>query len=107
MASHSPTVKQGAINVSSTGDNTIIASSSTTSINVYGVSFTVTGATNVTFKDSINGNLTGAFVMTGNGSSITLPMQDEPWFSVPPGSAFIINQSGSVTLGGAIWYTVA
>lgn len=65
----------------------------------------MTGATNVTFKDSVVGALTGAIVMTGNGSSFTLPLQDEPWFQIQPGSGFVMNSTNAVTFGGICWYT--
>jgi hypothetical protein len=93
------------LNLSSTGDNVVISAPTNGPINVYGIVFTVTGATNITFKDSVVGALSGAIVLTANGSSVTLPVSEEPWFYTQPGSTFIINQSGSATIGGMIYYT--
>ncbi len=67
--------------------------------------FTVTGATNITFKDTVGGSLSGAIVLTGNGSSFTLPMSDEPWFQIQPGGNFVMNSSNAVTVDGTLWYT--
>jgi hypothetical protein len=105
MGAHRSATKSAALNFSLTGDNTVIAAAASGPINVYGMSFTVTAATNITFKDSVAGAFSGAYVLTGNGSSLTFPLQEEPWFQVQPGSGFVINQSGSATIGGMIWYT--
>lgn len=96
--------RQGAINFSASGDNIIVTAPANGPINVYGLVFTVTGATNITFKDASTA-LTGAMVFTGNGSSMTLPLQDEPWFQIQPGDNFIMNSSNAVTVGGALYYT--
>lgn len=104
MAPHRSQTIPLAINFNSLGDNTVIAAVTGAPLNVYGIVFTVTGATNITFKDASTA-LSGAFVLTGNGSSFTLPMSDEPWFQVQPGDAFVVNSSNAVTVGGMLWYT--
>jgi hypothetical protein len=106
MGAHRSSVLIAALNFSSTGDNTIITAGAVGPINVYGMFFTVTGATNITFKDSVVGALSGAIVLTANGSSITLPVSEEPLYYTQPGSNFVINQSGSATIGGTIYYTI-
>jgi len=105
MAPHRSATYSAAINFNSSGDNVVISSPASGPINVYAIFFTVNGATNLTFKDSVVGNLSGAIVLTGNGSSLTLPMQDEPWYQIQPGSNFVMNSSNAVTFGGTIWYT--
>jgi hypothetical protein len=102
---HRSATKSVALTASSNGDNTIVSGVTGAVIGVYGITFTVTAATNITFKDSSTGAFSGAIVLTGNGSSITLPLQEEPWFQTQSGSGFVINQSGSATLGGVMWYT--
>lgn len=106
MSIHRSQTRSGVVNFNSSGDNTVVTAPSTGPINVYGIVFTVSGATNVTFKDSVVGALTGAIVLTGNGSSFTLPLQDEPWFQIQPGSAFVMNSSSPVTFGGILWFTL-
>ena len=105
MGAHRSATRSLAINFNASGDNTVIAPSPTGPVNVYALAFTVTGATSITFKDSIVGVLSGAIMFTGNGSSMTLPLQDEPWYQIQPGSAFVMNSSNVVTGGGTIWFT--
>jgi hypothetical protein len=106
VAAHRSATYSKAINFNTSGDNIIVASPSTGPINIFGLYFTVTGATNITFKDSVTGNLSGAIVFTGNGSSQTLPLQDEPYYQIQPGSNFVMNSTNAVTVGGSIWYTL-
>lgn len=106
MAPHRSHTQSLPINFNSSGDNTVISAPTSGPINIYAIAFTVTGATNVTFKDSIVGSLSGAMVFTGNGSSMTLPMQDEPWYQIQPGSNFVMNSSNAVTFGGTVWFTL-
>jgi hypothetical protein len=105
MAPHRSATIPAAINFSSSGDNIVISAPAYGPINVYGLFFTVNGATNFYFKDSVVGQLSGTIVLTGNGSSQTLPLQDEPYYFTQPGSNFVINSSNAVTFGGTIWYT--
>ena len=93
------------ISFNTSGDNIIIPSPASGPLNVYGLFFTVTGATNIIYRDSVVGDLSGSVVFTGNGSSQTLPLQDEPYFQLPPGSNFVINSSNAVGVGGTVWYT--
>ena len=94
-----------AINYAGSGDNTIVPSSTTSPIHVWGIMFTVAGATNIIFKSGTTA-LTGAMVFTGNGSSMTLQINmDEPYFSCPTGNAFIMNASLAVQTSGVLYYT--
>lgn len=103
-----PSVKNAVINFNSSGDNIVItnlASNPTTGpINVYGIIFTVGGATNITFKDGTTA-LSGAIVFTGNGSSMVLQINDEPYFPVSPGNNFVMNSSNAVQVSGIVYYT--
>lgn len=105
MAPHRSATNSAVINFNSSGDNTIISAPASGPINVYCMVFTVSGATNITFKDSVVGSLSGAFILTANGSNMTLPMSDEPWYQIQPGSAFVMSSSNAVTVGGTVWYT--
>jgi len=105
MAPHRSATYSAAINFSSSGDNVIVSSPTIGPINVYAIFFTVSGATNITFKDTVAGSFSGAVILTGNGSSLTLPMSDEPWFQVQPTANFVINSSNAVTVGGMLYYT--
>lgn len=103
---HRSATYSAAISFNSSGDNTVIAAPASGPINIYAIFFTVTGATNFTVKDSVVGALSGAVVLTGNGSSFTLPLQEEPWYQIQPGSNFVINSSNAVSFGGTVWYTI-
>jgi hypothetical protein len=93
------------INFSGLGDNTVIAAASNGPINVYGIMFTVAGATNITFKSAAT-LLSGAMIFTGNGSSMTIAIDmDEPYFTCVPGNAFIMNSSLAVQVSGIVYYT--
>lgn len=105
MGVHRSSTRSAAISFNTSGDNTVISASSSGPINVYSLFFTVSAATNITYKDSVAGAFSGAIVFTGNGSSQTLPMNEEPWFQVQPGSNFVINSSNAVSVGGIVWYT--
>ena len=96
------------ISFNSTGDNTVISSPSIGPIRVHGIWFTVDAATLITIKGGNSSSATavsGAFDLTGAGSSITLQNNEEPYFYCAPGVNFIINQSGTANVRGAVYYT--
>jgi hypothetical protein len=99
-------LKTAAIAIASAtiGDNTIVAAVTATPILIHGIVLTVGGATNLIFKDGASSNLSGAMVLTGNGSSITLQISSEPYFRALPGDAFVINSSAAVSITGTVWY---
>lgn len=97
-------LKSAVINFNSSGDNTVIAAVAAGPINVYGIQFTVAGATNITYKDSVAGNLSGAEVLTANGSAVTLQIAEAPYFAIQAGSAFVMNSSQAVQVSGQVWY---
>ena len=104
MSARTASTRTAVINFSSSGDNTVISAVSANPIKIYGIVFTVAGATNITFKDGTTA-LSGAIVLTGNGSSMTLPVNDEPYFTVSIGNAFVVNNSNAVQASGVVWYT--
>jgi hypothetical protein len=105
MGVHRSATRSLAINFNSSGDNVVIPASASGPLNIYGLYFTVTGATLLTYKDSIAGALSGGVVLIGNGSSQTLPLQEEPYYQIQPGATFLMNSSNAVTFGGTVWYT--
>ena len=97
--------RSAAISFTATGDTTVVAIPASGSIKVYGISFSVNAATTVTFKDTAANSFSGAFRLTGDGSSITLPVIPEwVWFHCQPGRGFVISTSSNVAVGGTIWY---
>jgi hypothetical protein len=66
-----PSWNTAVINFNSAGDNTVIAAPANGPINVYSLFFTVTTATNITFKAGSTA-LSGVIDMTGAGSAMLL-----------------------------------
>jgi hypothetical protein len=93
-----------ALSFNSSGDNTIIAAPSAGPIKIWKLAFTTASAVNVTFKAGSTA-LSGAFVFGGNGSFV-LYYDGSPHYICPPGSAFVINLSSGVAIGGTVWYTI-
>lgn len=93
-----------ALNISSSGDNTVIAAPSSGDIKVWQISFTSAGPVNVIFKNGTTAQ-SGAYVLTANGSSLTWQYTGMPWAFCDPGNAFVINLSGAVALTGQVFYT--
>lgn len=100
-----PNVNIAVINFAASGDNIVIAAPTVGPINVAGIAFTVSGATNITFKNGASIAQSGAIVFTANGSAMTLPLAPAPWYWATPGNAFIMNSSNAVQVSGTIWYT--
>jgi hypothetical protein len=95
------------ITFSSSGDNTIIAGSGSTTIRIMRIFFVNsngTTATNVTFKDSTPTSLSGAFLLNSGGSFNGSP-SGEPLFVTASGKGFVINSSAAVQISGTVWYT--
>ena len=93
-----------AINFSSSGDNIIVSHPAAGPIHVYGIIFTVAGATNITFKNGTTAQ-SGPVVFTGNGSSMTVPVNNYPIFWTDPGNDFVMNSSNAVQVSGSLYYT--
>lgn len=92
-----------AINLSSTGSNTIVAGATGLKVRVYRLLLTTQAATTVTFQDG-SSNLTGAIGLGANGA-IVLDNTGDPWFQTGTGNTFALTQSATATITGAIWYT--
>lgn len=98
-------LRSAAINISASGDSTVITGGTNQIVKVYGLFFTVAGATNITFKDGTTA-LSAAVVFTGNGSAMTLQINDEPYFVTTSGNNFVMNSSSAVQISGTVYYTV-
>jgi|ERR1700747_1513470 len=99
-------LKIAAISFSASGDNTVVTGVSGQVVKVFGLFFTVAGATNITFKDGASNSLSGAVVLTGNGSAMTLQIGPEPYFVTASGNNFVMNSSSAVQVSGTVYYTV-
>jgi hypothetical protein len=99
-------IRSAVLNFASSGDNTAISAAPFGATRVKGVSFTVAGATNITFKNG-TAAVSGAYVFTGNGSSMTAPIleSEASYWIADPTQAFVINSTNAVQISGTIWYT--
>lgn len=93
------------INAASSGDNTLITAQSDKRIYVWQILFIANGAVNVKFKHGSTEFNSVAWPMTAQGSDITLPYTDEPWWKCDVGEDFVVNLSGAVQTIGRIYYT--
>ena len=110
MSARPAAMKTAVINVSASGDNSIVSAVSGSQIRVHGILFTAHAAVNVTFYSGANSGgtaLSGAIELTAAGSSIFLPPQDEPYYTTIISALFNIYTSSGVQLSGTIWYTVS
>jgi len=89
------------ISFSGSGDNQIIAAVAGQTIRVFGLFFTVAGATVLTFKDGST-NLTGAMTFNQGGAMVLDPLGWLPRFMIS--GAFIINSSVAVQVSGRVMY---
>lgn len=95
--------------LSSTGVTTAVAIStpiaglSSQTVRVFRLILSANGATNITFRDGST-NFGETYYLTGSGS-ITLDLTNEPWYITSASNGFVVQQSGSATLGIRIWYT--
>lgn len=92
----------GIINFSTTGNNTVVSAPSNVKdvVKVWGIFFTVTTASNITFQGV--GALSGVMNLQANGSFFWQANQAWPLFITDPGAAFVINQSGTSSVQGWI-----
>jgi hypothetical protein len=88
-----------------TGTQTLVAAVAAQTIRVMKVQFTTDKATDFNFLDSTPTALSGAYKLTGSGSSFADDASGEPLWIGASGKSFQISLTGTVTLGGDIWYT--
>lgn len=91
-----------AINFSSSGDNTVItAGGGGQKIYVYKLYLVTSSPTDLQFKD---GAVTDAAIPMTSGGSMSLDFDSEPWFVGAANTAFKINSTNAVQVGGRIYY---
>lgn len=87
---------------SDTGDNILVSGATNKSVRVYRIFFTVSADTNLIVKNGVTA-LTGTITMYAGGTFV-LDVSNEPWFIITSGNSFVINQSGTATVGGKFDY---
>lgn len=98
------TINRVAINLSSSGDNTLIAADPSRSIFVLSF-FLIAGSTvTVTFKDGTGGtNLTGGVPLIAN-TGVACALNQAGWFVTTPGNLLDLNLNGNVQVSGVLDY---
>jgi hypothetical protein len=102
------------VNVSSSGDNQIIAGVAGKTIRVLSYTLTINGAVNVYWKSGTSGTgtnttLTGPLygASAGGGEVATGPPGVEPLFWCVVGDGLYLNLSGAVAVGGHVTYAIS
>lgn len=95
---------RAAINVASSGDNTLIAAVSSQTIRVHKLFLVVSGAVNIKFKDGAGTDFHPALPMQAGGGFV-LDFDQEPWFVTSTNTALVLNLSAAVQVSGRIYYT--
>jgi len=93
------------VNISSSGDNTIVAADSSAPVRVWKISLQATGGqNNVIFKKGSTAFNASAYVIPSNS---TFFEQDDgvAVFDCPINSAFVINLSAATEVMGQVYYT--
>lgn len=85
------------------GDNVLVSGTAKQRIFVYRLVLVVGNVTNLMFKNGTLLHLTGTIPMVPSGS-ITLDLSNVPWFQTTEGNDFILSSSGSVQVGGVLYY---
>ncbi len=98
------TPKYLAVDVNSSGDNTLIAAVSGKKILVIGCVLIAAGAVNIRFEDGTGGSpLTGVMNLTTN-SGFTLPLGIPGWFKTSTNTLLNLELSGAVAVAGTLVY---
>jgi hypothetical protein len=100
----SQNLRTAVINFSNTGDNTVIAGVTGRVIKVYKFFFTSTAATNLTYYDGAGGTALSGTLDTQPDGGWWAEYDGTPYFVCSPGNAFVINQSGTSSIQGTVYY---
>jgi hypothetical protein len=92
-----------AVNISNSGNNTVIGSATGKVIRVYRIVLVAASTVAVTVQDGSSTALTGAMTLSA-GVPLTLDFSSQPWFVTSSGNAFILNLGSSVQVSGAAYY---
>jgi hypothetical protein len=91
-----------AINIATSGDNTIITAPAFGLWRVFMLFVTAAGPLVVTFKDGSGGTALSGPISLSTGVPLVLPFVSKSWFATK--GAFIINLGSAVQLSGVAYY---
>lgn len=102
-----PEPEDAAIDLSASGDTTLVASNAAGYNYIFNVSFVVANPTTVTLK--CGSRTVAKYTLQANATvSISVPdyVSGQPYFTCRPGEAFVLNSSSAVAITGTIKYAV-
>jgi len=104
LISQSSGIKYAAINVGSSGNNTLISAASGKRLIILACVLVSSGAVNVEFQDGVSGTpLSGAMNLTTN-SGFTLPFSEGGWGETSQGVLLNLNLSSATAVDGMLVY---
>ncbi len=102
-------LSQSAINISASGDSTLLAGGSGKQVRVYRMKLITAGATTLLIKDGSSTTIDGPLIFPAAGAmvldftNINMP----PWYITSLGNDLVINNSNAVQLGGNVDYLIS
>ncbi len=91
------------INISASGNNTVIVGVPDKLVRVYMIWFLVSAANTIIFNDGITA-FSGPADFTAN-EALVFDFCTKPWFVTSRGNDFAINLANAVQVGGMVYYT--
>lgn len=98
-------VAYGVVNVSSSGDTTLVAAVPGKRIMLLGYSLMANGAVNAHFRSATT-PITGTAYFNAAGAGKVNPVSARGWARTAVGEALALNLSGAVAVGGEIVYAI-
>ena len=92
------------IDISNSGNNSIIIGVPNKLIRVYKLFFIASAATTIIFRDGQSTVLSGSTSFSTN-EGIVLDFDTKPWFTTSYGNDFVMSLGTAVQVGGAAYYT--
>jgi|SRR5215469_7752383 len=98
------------INISTSGDNTLVAAQPGRRVRVLGFLLAGAGAVNATWKDGAGTALSGPLALAAAGGTITAPIAPPVvgsqlfWMATGVGQSLVLNLSAAVGVGGVVVY---
>lgn len=100
---------QTPINISASGNSTLVSGATGKQIKVFRLKLLVGGATNITIKDGSTTVLDGPLDFSANEGMILdfTNIDMPPWYTTSSGNDLVINSSNAVQLGGNLDYLLS
>jgi hypothetical protein len=98
------TPKFAAIDVGTSGQNTLVAAVAGKKIRVLSYILMAAGAVNVRFRSAAASNLTGLKYFAAAGGGLVAPFNQLGWFETTVGEALTLNLSAPIAVGGELVY---